>query len=108
MNRGQSWVSGNSFFRRFGVTRVESIEESFDIARSSVDGTLLANERVAMVPVSVGIRALMADDANRRWLKVPELPEEAQRRMLELAPFAAARNPIDVTGQFLNDPSLLD
>ena len=28
--------------------------------------------------------------------------------MLELVPFAAARNPIDVTGQFLNDPSLLD
>ena len=50
----------------------------------------------------------MADDANRRWLEVPEMPEEAQRRMLELAPLAAARNPIDVTGQFLNDPSLLD
>ena len=28
--------------------------------------------------------------------------------MLELVPFAAARNPIDVTGQFLNDLSLLD
>ena len=28
--------------------------------------------------------------------------------MLELVPFAAARNPIDVTGQVLNDPTLLD
>ena len=28
--------------------------------------------------------------------------------MLELVPFAAARNPIDVAGPFLNDPSLLD
>ena len=34
--------------------------------------------------------------------------EAAQRRMLELVPFAAARNPIDVNGQFLNEPSLLD
>ena len=50
----------------------------------------------------------MADDANGRGLAVPEMPEEAQRRMLELVPFAAARNPVDVTGQFLNDPSLLD
>ena len=35
------------------------------------------------------------------------MPAAAQRRMLELVPFAAARNPIEVTGQFLNDPSLL-
>ena len=28
--------------------------------------------------------------------------------MLVLVPFAAARNPIEVTGQFLNDPSFLD
>ena len=48
------------------------------------------------------------DDANGRELAVPEMPEEAQRRMLKLVPFAAARNPIDVTGQFPNDPSLLD
>ena len=39
---------------------------------------------------------------------ISPMPEEAQRRMLELVPFAAARNPIDVAGQFLNDPSLLD
>ena len=54
-----------------------------------------------MVTVSGGVGMLMADDANRRGLAVPEMPEEAQRRMLELVPFAAARNPIDVTGQFL-------
>ena len=36
------------------------------------------------------------------------MPEAAQRRMLELVPFPAARNSIDVTGQFLSDPSLLD
>ena len=61
-----------------------------------------------MVTVSGGVGVLMADDANRRGLAVPEMPEEVQRRMLELVPFAAARNPIGVTGQFLNDPSLLD
>ena len=61
-----------------------------------------------MVTVSGEVGVLMADDANRRGLAVPGMPEAAQRRMLELVPFAAARNPIDVTGQFLNDPSLLD
>ena len=98
----------DSIFRQFGVYRAESIEEFFDIARSCVIGTLPANDRVAMVTVSGGVGVLMADDANRRGLDVAPMPEAAQRRMLELVPFAAARNPIDVTGQFLNDPSLLD
>ena len=77
------------------------------VARSCVIGTLPANDRVAMVTVPSELGVLMADDANGRGLTVPPMPEAAQRRMLELAPFAAARNPIDATGQFLNDPSLL-
>ena len=98
----------DSLFRQFGVYRADSIEEFFDIARSCVVGTRPANERVVMVTVSGGVGVLMADDANARGLDVAPMPEAAQRRMLELVPFAAARNPIDVTGQFLNDPSLLD
>ena len=61
-----------------------------------------------MVTVSGGVGVLMADDANRRGLALPEMREEAQRRLLEFVPFAAALNSIDVTGQLLNDPSLLD
>ncbi len=97
-----------SLFRQFGVYRAESIEEFFDIARSCVVGTLPANDRVALVTVSGGVGVLMADDANRRGLDVAPMPEAAQRRMLNLVPFAGARNPIDVTGQVLNDPTLLD
>ena len=44
----------DSLFRQFGVYRAESIEEFFDVARSSVIGTLPANDRVAMVTVSGG------------------------------------------------------
>ena len=106
--RGQRKVPGCSFCRQFGVYRAESIEEFFDVARSSVIGTLPANDRVAMVTVSGGVGVLMADDANRRGLALPEMREEAQRRLLEFVPFAAALNSIDVTGQLLNDPSLLD
>ena len=98
----------DSLFRQFGVYRADSIEEFFDIARSCVIGTLPANGRTALVTVSGGIGVLMADDANRRGLDVAPMPEAAQRRMLELVPFAATRNPIDVTGQVLNEPTLLD
>ena len=76
---------GESFFRQFGVTQGEKIEESFDIVRSSVIGTWRDNERVLMVTLSGGVGVLMADDANARGLAVPEMPEGAQRRMLELA-----------------------
>ena len=78
------------------------------VARSCVIETLPANNRVAMVTVSGGVGVLMADDAAGRGLAVPPMLESPHRRMLKLVPFAAARNPVDVTGQFLNDPSLLD
>ena len=61
-----------------------------------------------MVIVSGGVGVLMAHDVDRRGLAVPAMPEAARRRTHELVPFTAARNPIDVAGQFLNDPSLLD
>ena len=78
------------------------------VARSCVIGMLPANDRVAMVTVPSGVGVLMADDANGRGLAVPPMPESPHRCMFKLVPFAVARNPIDVTGQFLNDPSLLD
>ena len=98
----------DALFRQFGVYRADSIEEFFDVARSCVIGARPVNERVALVTVSGGVGVLMADDANRRGLEVAPMPEAAQRRMRDLVPFAAARNPVDVTGQILNDPTLLD
>lgn len=98
----------DSIFRQFGVYRADSIEEFFDIARSCVIAKLPAGDRIAMITVSGGVGVLMADDAHRRGLEVPPMPEAQQKRMLELVPFAAPRNPIDVTGQVLNDASLLD
>ena len=50
----------------------------------------------------------MADDANLRGLDVAPMPDDAQAKMREMVPFAGPRNPIDVTGQILNDRTLLD
>ena len=55
MNRGQSWVLGNSFFRQLGVTRAESIEESFDIAWSCVVGTRPATTGWRCSPSRAGL-----------------------------------------------------
>jgi acetate---CoA ligase (ADP-forming) len=96
-----------SIFRQFGVYRASSIEEFFDIGRACVIGQLPRNDRVGLVTVSGGVGVLMADDAHDRQLDVAEMPADAQAQMREMVPFAGPRNPIDVTGQILNDSSLL-
>src|SRR5262249_60534569 len=47
------------------------------------------------------------DEAAERGLEVPPLPEDAQRRLKELVPFASPRNPIDLTAQPFNDIKLV-
>ncbi|MDP6344636.1 MAG: acetate--CoA ligase family protein, partial [Alphaproteobacteria bacterium] len=65
------------------------------------------NDRVGLLTVSGGVGVLMADDAQSRGLDVAPLPEAAQAEIREMVPFAGTRNPIDATGQVVNDATLL-
>src|SRR3546814_12004488 len=49
----------------------------------------------------------MADAAEAVGLSVPEMPVAAQQRLKALLPFAAVRNPVDITAQAFNDLSLI-
>src|SRR5258708_23135249 len=51
---------------------------------------------------------LMADAAEEEGLELTPLAEESQKEVLGWVPFAAPRNPVDVTAQALNDPTILD
>lgn len=95
-------------FRQFGVYRAESIEEFIDIGHVSAEAIMPVDDRVGMVTVSGGVGVLMADAAAARGLDVAPLPEASQEKIRQLVPFAAARNPIDITAQVLNDFTLLD
>ena len=77
MNRGSELAFGQLVHPPVRRHLDRRIKESFDIARSCVVGTLLANNRVAMVPVSGGVRVLMPDDANRREPKRTRGPADA-------------------------------
>jgi acyl-CoA synthetase (NDP forming) len=57
--------------------------------------------------ISGGVGALMADDAHDCGLPLPELPADAQARILARVPFAAPRNPVDITGQVVSEPELM-
>jgi acyl-CoA synthetase (NDP forming) len=58
--------------------------------------------------MSGGAGVLMADAAEEQGLELTPLAEESQKEVLSWVPFAAPRNPVDVTAQALNDPSILD
>lgn len=92
----------DGIFRQYGVTRADSIEKCLDIAYAAAIAGLPLGKRAGLFTVSGGAGVLMADEADAQGLDVPALTEETQRKLLEIVPFAGARNPLDITGQVVN------
>ncbi|MDF1722393.1 MAG: acetate--CoA ligase family protein [Minwuia sp.] len=98
----------DAVFSQFGVHRVNAIEEFFDLGASIAVGGLPEGDEVALVTVSGGVGVLMADDADARGLKVTPLPAATQAKFKKLVPYAGVNNPLDVTGQIINEPDLFE
>ncbi|MFC4278497.1 acetate--CoA ligase family protein [Achromobacter aloeverae] len=98
----------DALFRQYGAVRARTVEEffnlgyAFDTWRSPPRG-----KRLAVLTISGGVGALMADEAVDAGLALPAPSEAAQARLLARIPFGSARNPIDVTGQAVSEPGLL-
>ncbi len=97
----------DALFRQYGVWRAHSIEEFFSIGYALSVAPRPANDKVGLLTVSGGVGALMADDASLAGLQVSPMPEPAQRWIREQVPFAAAGNPVDITGQVTSQPELI-
>lgn len=89
----------------FAVHLAHSVDELFDVAYACTAGKFPATADVGLMTTSGGVGILMADAASDAGLAVPALPHATQARLRALAPFASPRNPLDVTGQFINDAS---
>lgn len=98
----------DALFRQYGAWRARSIDEFFDVAHGLAVSGLPANGKVGLLTVSGGVGVLMADDAADAGLDVAALPQAARDRILERVPFAATRNPVDVTGQVTSQAGLLE
>ena len=87
--------------RRAGAIEAEGADEFFDLlslAASPVPRP--ASVRMAIVTVSGGPSVLAADEAERLGLALPELaPSTLQAMRAVIPPFAATRNPVDLTPQ---------
>jgi acyl-CoA synthetase (NDP forming) len=95
-------------FRQLGVERAVSPEDLIEIAYACTRGRLPRSRRLAVMTVSGGAGVLMADAAEREGVELTPLSAAAQAQVLSWVPFAAARNPVDLTAQPLNEPALID
>ncbi len=94
--------------RQLGVERAKTPEDLVNIAYACTRGRLPSSRRLAVVTMSGGAGVLMADAAEEEGLELTPLAEDSQKEVLSWVPFAAPRNPVDVTAQALNDPTVLD
>ncbi|MEC9346778.1 MAG: acetate--CoA ligase family protein [Pseudomonadota bacterium] len=98
----------DAIFRQFGVHRVNAIEEFFDLGAALAVGGRPRGDRVALVTVSGGVGVLMADDSAARGLDVATLPDATQAKFKAIVPYAGVNNPLDVTGQIINQPEIFE
>jgi acyl-CoA synthetase (NDP forming) len=97
----------DAVLRQHGAWRVRSTEEMLDIAYACRPRIYPQGRRLGLVTISGGAGVLMADAAQDHGLDVAPMPPDAQAEMKQILPFAAPRNPVDVTAQFFNDLSLV-
>jgi acetate---CoA ligase (ADP-forming) len=98
----------DAVLRQLGVERAKTPEDLVEIAYACTRGRLPRSRRLAVVTMSGGAGVLMADAAEEEGLELTPLSDDSQKQVLGWVPFAAPRNPVDVTAQALNDPSILD
>jgi acyl-CoA synthetase (NDP forming) len=91
----------------FGAVRARSTEQLLDIARLATRRIYPANNTLGVITVSGGAGVIISDAAEVLGLAMPEMPAAAQRQLREVLPFAAPRNPVDCTAQYMNDMSLV-
>jgi acyl-CoA synthetase (NDP forming) len=95
-------------FRQWGVERARTPEDLVEIAYACTRGRLPRSRRLAVMTISGGAGVLMADAAERFGVDLAPLSPAAQAEVTGWVPFAAARNPVDLTAQPINEPILLD
>lgn len=95
-------------FRDCGAWPAASAEEAIDIAYAWERGFRPRGRRLGIVTLSGGGGILLADAADAQGLEVPAMPAAAQAELRAILPYAAPRNPVDVTAQAFNQMDLIE
>jgi len=97
----------DALFRQYGVYRADTTDEMMDVAYACQMGIYPEGRRLGILSISGGVGVQMADSAVKHGLEVPELPAAAQKKIMEMLPFASARNPVDITATAMEDPEMV-
>ncbi len=90
----------DALFRKYGVATASDPDEAVAIMAAFVTCPLPRGRRAAIVTVSGGAGAWMADTLTAAGLDVPELSPALQEAISSFIPsYGSARNPIDITAQ---------
>ncbi|MCM2347001.1 MAG: acetate--CoA ligase family protein [Acidovorax soli] len=94
--------------QQHGALRVRSLTEMMDAARLLLHGAAPAGPRLAVMTVSGGAGVLIADASEPLGLELPALkPEVAQALVPVLPSFVHPSNPLDITGNVLQDTPMI-
>jgi acetyltransferase len=94
--------------RQFGVIRARNESQMLDFADLLATTPLPDGRGVAIITQSGGAGVMMADRAEELGLDVPVLGDEIRAALKKvLPPFGALLNPVDVTAQFIAEPTIL-
>ena len=97
----------DAVLRQFGAYRAHSTEEMLDVTYAASFGVFPRSRRVALMSISGGVGVQMADAAVKAGLDVAPMTDKAQATLKRRLPFAAPRNPIDITAQAFNSTELV-
>ncbi|MGE4369387.1 MAG: acetate--CoA ligase family protein [Burkholderiaceae bacterium] len=93
---------------QYGAIRVDSLTEMMDMARLLIHQATPNGRRLGVMSVSGGAGVLIADASEPLGLSLPA-PSAATREALRavLPPFVHPANPLDITGNVLQDTGLI-
>lgn len=97
----------DAIFRQCGVWRAHTIDELFDVGYAAAAGRFPNGRRLGVISISGGAGVTIADAAEEHGMQLPPLGRDARDAILARVPFAGAANPVDITGQVMNDLPLL-
>lgn len=96
----------DALLRQYGVYRAESMAQLVDVASACAGGIFPSDRSLGIITLSGGLGIQAADAAERHGMDVRTLSKAGQASIRSMISFAGTANPIDVTAQIVNEPTL--
>ena len=94
----------DAFFEQFGINRVDDLDELLEVSVALCRAPIPVTDGVAVISISGGTAAHLADLAVASGLQLPPLADATQQELLTLIPAEfRISNPVDTGGQNMAD-----